>query len=227
MLLTNANASSGTFTPSQATNDWPGVPDSAGLFGPRSFSRAAEHIQGISLMLWPERLLIYTSVFTLRPKRCLEIGTFQGGSAALIVAALDDIGDGQLVCIDPEPKIGSETWARIAHRATMVAAPSPEGIAVAAGKAGGKFDWALIDGNHSYQCLINDLEGTLPVLSNGAYILFHDAYYNDVDAGLKAMFIKHSHCLTDLGMISACGNPDARNPGVTWGGIRMARYQTK
>lgn len=52
-------------------------------------------------MLPPERVLLYSTVFGVRPERCLEIGTLHGGSAVITVAALDDIGSGKLVCVDP------------------------------------------------------------------------------------------------------------------------------
>lgn len=226
MLWTTTPSAGSAFSPSTGLHDWPSIRDSAGLRGPASFAATAAAVTDLSLMLWPERLLLYTSVYTLRPRRCLEIGTYRGGSTALIVAALDDIGEGRVACVDPEPKIDAATWARIAHRATVIAAPSPEGIAAAAANGGGPFDWALIDGNHSYQCLVNDLEGTLPHLTPGACILFHDAWYGDVEAGLKDMFAKHSS-LIDFGMISTSRVPDTNNPSLTWGGIRMARYQPK
>ena len=51
-----------------------------------------------------ERLLIYTLAFTLRPLRYLEIGTFQGGSALMVSAALDSLNsDAKMVCVDPTP----------------------------------------------------------------------------------------------------------------------------
>ena len=205
-------------------NNWPA--DGAGLSGPKSFSNLGNAYNSISQMLWPERVLVYSSVFGLRPKRCLEIGTFQGGSTLLIVAALDDIGDGKLICVDPYPKVTPENWAKVSHRATMIQAMSPEALAMAEIAAGGKFDWALIDGEHDYNSLVRDLEGTLTVLDDRAYILFHDANYVGVDTGLRDMFAEHPE-LTDLGMMSTPRVPDQQTPGIFWGGIRMARFDRR
>lgn len=207
-------------------NDSNWAKDAAGLPGPASFANIGNAHNSISQMLWPERVLIYSSVFGLRPKRCLEIGTFQGGSALVIVAALDDVGEGKLICVDPFPKVTPENWAKISHRATMIQAMSPEALGLAETAAGGKFDWALIDGGHDYDSLVRDLEGTMPVLENKAYILFHDAHYIDVDKGLKDMYYKHRE-LTDLGMLSMPRVADGANPGIYWGGIRVARFDRR
>ena len=53
-----------------------------------------------ALMTVSERVVLYSLIFGLRPQRILEIGTKLGGSALVIGAALDDIGAGQLVCVD-------------------------------------------------------------------------------------------------------------------------------
>ncbi len=84
-------------------------------------------------------------------------------------------------------------------------------------------DWAFIDGGHEYEELVRDLEGTLPVLAAGAYVLFHDAHFERVERGLNDMFVKYPS-LTDLGMLATPRIEDCHNPGLYWGGIRAARY---
>ncbi len=60
-------------------------------------------------MLLPERLLLYSLIFGLRPKRYVEIGTFRGGSTVIACAAMDDVGEGKILCIEPNPEIEPET----------------------------------------------------------------------------------------------------------------------
>jgi hypothetical protein len=190
--------------------------------GPRSFPAVFNKSSWMELC---ERVLLYSMVYGVRPKRVLEIGTFLGGSALIIAAALDDIGDGVMVCVDPNPRLPQENLDRIAHRATVVAAPSPEALLRAEQVAGGKFDFALIDGDHSFEGVIRDVEGTLPVLQPNTYVLFHDAHNDPVRRGINVMLAKYPFDLQDCGMMSTLANPDANNPGVLWGGIRVLRYR--
>ena len=174
-------------------------------------------------MTMSERVLLYGLIAGLRPRRCLEIGTFQGGSALIITAALDDLGQGKLACVDPDPKVRPEHWSTIAHRATLFAAPSPDILPEAARAVGGKFDFALIDGDHRTEGVLRDIEGTLPLLEDHAYLLFHDAHNADTAAGIDQAVSNPKNGLTDAGMLSTEKTADAV-PGVFWGGLRLLRF---
>jgi hypothetical protein len=199
--------------------------DAADGPGPRRFASAVLALPESSWMLWPERVLIYSLVYGLRPRRCLEVGTFQGGSAVLIVAALDDIGDGRLVCVDPHPKVPEEVWAGLAHRAAMVAGPSPAALAEAAGVAGGGFDFALIDGAHGYAEVVADFEGALPVLADDAYLAFHDANFSEVRDGIDHVLARYPGELTDVGLLSTMRIAEPDRPDRVWGGVRVVRFR--
>lgn len=177
----------------------------------------------------PERVALYAIVYGLRPKRSLEIGTFYGGSAMIIVAALDDIGAGTLECVDPVPRVSPRRLRRIAHRATIHAVPSPEGLAAIAPAPADRFDLSLIDGDHSYHQVVGDIEGTLEVLADDAVILFHDAHYHEVAQAIDAMIEKYPAELVDCGMVSTLEAPENRvgddGRPVVWGGLRMLRYR--
>ncbi|HWF40000.1 MAG TPA: FkbM family methyltransferase [Candidatus Acidoferrales bacterium] len=174
-------------------------------------------------MTMSERVLLYGLIAGLRPRRCLEIGTFKGGSALIITAALDDLGEGKLACVDPEPKVLPEHWASIAHRATLFAAPSPAILPEAARAVGGKFDFALIDGDHTTQGVLRDIEGTLPLLGDHAYLLFHDAHNAETAEGIDRAVRNPQNGLVDAGILSTEKTPDAV-PGVFWGGLRLLRF---
>lgn len=174
-------------------------------------------------MLPPERVLLYSMVFGVRPQRCLEIGTLHGGSAMITVAALDDIGSGRLVCVDPEPQVSPEVWAGIEHRATLLQGTSPEILPEAQRTAGGPFELALIDGDHSHAGVVRDVTAVMGVLADGSHMLMHDAHYEEVRDGIDEVLRTHSGSLLDCGMLSSASTPDANADTVEWGGMRILR----
>ena len=74
-------------------------------------------------MRMPERVALYSLIFGMQPRNCLEIGTFRGGSSAIICGAMDDTGFGQLTCIDPMPKIEPALWSKISNRCRLFRRP--------------------------------------------------------------------------------------------------------
>ena len=132
--------------------------------GPTGIS-AADVVAGApALMLDPERVLLHALVRGLRPEHVLEDRNAQGGSTMIMCAALDEIGKGAIVCIDPNPVVEPQHWETVAHRATMIVGTSPDAVPQAAEMAGGAFDFVLIDGDHTTEGVRRDLEGLLPCL---------------------------------------------------------------
>jgi predicted O-methyltransferase YrrM len=175
-----------------------------------------------------ERVVLYGLVFGRRPQRCLEIGTYRGGSSLVISAALDDVGSGHLVCVDPAPAIAPEHWAQLEHHATLLKGPSPDLLPDAARAAGGPFDFVLVDGDHGCPGVIRDIEGVLPFLTDDAYLVFHDAHYHGVTAGIGDVLRRYPERLTDCGMISVEKTPEDRiedGHPVVWGGLRLLRHR--
>lgn len=173
-------------------------------------------------MTWPERVLLYGIVVGLQPRRVLEIGTHKGGSAMVIVAALDDLGAGKLICVDPQDSVAPEDWKTLAHRATKITGSSPEALSAAAEAAGGLFDFVLIDGDHLAPGVARDIDGTMSVLAPGGYMLFHDAYYTGVAEAIEAGLWRHRN-LIDCGMLSTQPTVDNTHTNILWGGLRLMR----
>jgi predicted O-methyltransferase YrrM len=179
-----------------------------------------------AMLLLPERILLYALVRGLRPRHCLEIGSHFGGSTVITVAALDDVGEGQLICIDPKPQIPAETWSTLTHRATMIVGTSPQALKEARQTAGGDFDFIFIDGDHKREPVIRDVEGVLDIAAPGAHLLFHDSHFWQVREALDACVAKYPGRLFDCGMLSAFGTGAVVTPeGITtrMGGLRMLR----
>src|SRR5262249_32610819 len=129
-------------------------------------------------MTTSERLVLYALVFGLRPRRYLEIGSFQGGSAMIVAAALEaSRNPGRMVCVDPEPRIAPEHWRRVEARATLITGASPDVLPRARSVAGGRFDFALVDGDHTHDGVRRDLDGIVEHLEDRAHLLCHDGYH--------------------------------------------------
>ena len=115
----------------------------------------------------------------------------------------------------------------------MVAGPSPTILPKAAEASSGKFDFALIDGDHSYQGALADIEGTLPLLADQAYLIFHDSHYFEVKDAINDALKKYPQELIDCGELSTLenhqedewGNSEGRQ--VIWGGLRLLRFKRK
>lgn len=177
-------------------------------------------------LLLPERLFLYALVHGLRPQRCLEIGTHFGGSTTITAAALDDVGHGVMVCVDPDPLVPSDVWTKVAHRATMIRGRSPEALAQAYTAANGAFDFIFIDGDHTRDGVTRDIEGVLHVSTPGAHLLFHDSHYWEVGEAIDACLAASPERLLDCGTLStASTTPSLSADGrtVLWGGFRMLR----
>jgi predicted O-methyltransferase YrrM len=176
-------------------------------------------------MRMPERVALYSLIFGMQPKNCLEIGTFRGGSSAIICGAMNDTGFGQLTCVDPMPKIEPELWSRICNRCRLFEGPSPDILSEVAKQINAPFDFALIDANHTYEAVRRDIVGVLPHLADQAYILFHDANYPDVKQAIDESVAACGQ-LTDCGLVSV--EPTVlydNGQSTTYAGLRLLKYQ--
>jgi predicted O-methyltransferase YrrM len=173
----------------------------------------------------PERVALYGLVFGLQPKHCLEIGTFRGGSTAIICGALDDTGCGELACVDPTPQVDPVLWARLAGRCRMFEGPSPDILPEVAREVGAAFDFAFIDGNHTHAFVKRDIAAVLPLMADDAHLLFHDANYPDVERAIDESVAEHRE-LVDCGLVSV--EPTIFRDGdteTTWAGLRLLRFR--
>jgi hypothetical protein len=177
-------------------------------------------------LLLPERLLLYALVRGLRPERSLEIGTHFGGSTTIICAALDDIGLGRLICVDPNPLVPETIWAGVGHRAVLLRGYSPDALVEAYTEAGGDFQFVFIDGDHTYDGVIRDVSGVLEVVAPGAHLLFHDSHYWEVTNAIDECLRRWPDRLRDAGTLSALSTEPIAAPDGTlsrWGGFRLLR----
>lgn len=177
-----------------------------------------------------ERLLLFSLIYTLRPRCYLEIGTLRGGSAAIVAAALDALGlPARMVLVDPKPQIEDALWEKLAPRATLVTGYSPAVLPQAALAAGAPFDFVLIDGDHSRRGTLADLAGVAPHCRSGAYLLCHDCFYSEVEQAIDEFVLTSAIPVVDFGPFTRETTAgDASNAGdpEPWGGIRLLQVRS-
>jgi predicted O-methyltransferase YrrM len=175
-----------------------------------------------------ERLLLYSLAYSLRPARYLEIGSLYGGSAMIVCAALDALDvPSRMILVDPAPRITASTWASLAHRAMLVTGASPAALAMAEAAAGAKFDFVLVDGDHRYHAVVEDLVGVLKCCCDGAYILCHDCFYHEVGTAIDDFVRVHAGRVVDFGPLTReiTFDPDSQASTLPWGGFRMLQVR--
>jgi predicted O-methyltransferase YrrM len=174
-----------------------------------------------SEMSMEERLFLYALVRGCAPRRVLEIGTSEGGSALIISAALNDNdNDGHIATVDPLPRIEFD-YALFHGRLHIVQGFSPEAISTAVRIIGGPFDFILIDGVHIHDQAKKDLEGALAFAAEHAYILLHDSFHFGVSEAIREV-VEQEPLLHDCGYV--CNRPRPVGDLATHAGFRLLRW---
>lgn len=145
-----------------------------------------------------------------RPQRVLEIGTGYGSSAVLIdkVLPVKSI----LVTLDDAPK--DRDFLDSTTKVKLLEKKSPQAIAEASEIAGGLFDFVFIDGDHTYESVSSDIRGVLDYTTPDAYLLFHDAFNENVKRAIDEV----AGDFEDYGLLT---KDVSEADGQQWGGLRL------
>ncbi len=175
-----------------------------------------------------ERFLLYSLVLGMKPDRVLEIGTHFGGTATVFCAALDDVGKGTIIGIDPNPLVPAATMEHISHRFEVLCGFSPALVQRASERAEGKFNFVLVDGDHSYEGVKRDVDGIMPHIAPGCCILFHDSHNLEIKRAIDEKAAQYDDVLTDCGELNSTVYFDqTAEPPIRWGGLRMLRFEPR
>ena len=88
-----------------------------------------------------------------------------------------------------------------------------------------KFDFALIDGNHTYDFVTRDIAGVLPLMADKSYLLFHDGHYPDVKRAIDDAVSTYPE-LSDCGLLSVEPTVlEQDGQQVTWAGLRLLKLE--
>ncbi|QZA58136.1 class I SAM-dependent methyltransferase [Candidatus Rhabdochlamydia porcellionis] len=159
-------------------------------------------------------------IYRVRPELCVEIGVFGGSSIYPTVSALKFLNHGKVIAIDPwnvfnclegykpdSPK--HQFWGRINQESvylgfmqmlknfaldsycTVMRMPSLDGVHNFDDES---IDILHIDGNHSENIALKDVQIYLPKVKKGGYIWFDDTDYPETHKAWKFLSL---HCIKD------------------------------
>lgn len=185
----------------------------------------------ISQMSCSEAQLFFALLYGLAPARVLEVGRARGGSTFVIASALRGLGRGRLVSVDPnclaEHRITPQLKERLAPWVDFIDGYAPYVLPEAEKLAEGKFNFVLIDGDHSFEACARDLAGVIPHLMPGAFLFLHDAHFGGIqeavkDALLELPLVDRGSLIRErnetLSHISYKGHPSY------YGGLRLLQF---
>ncbi len=159
------------------------APDDAIWHIPKPLLEAIDNPALMYLMPMAQRLFLWSFIYGVCPKRYLEIGTAEGGSAMIVMSAINALGfdDFQGICIDPKFDIIPEIKQTLQRQFTFFEQiNSLQVMKKAKAQVGGFFDVLLVDGDHTYDYALADIMLAIPFVQPGGYILVDDAGYYQV-----------------------------------------------
>src|SRR4030095_5689974 len=109
------------------------------------------------------------------------------------------------------PQIEPRVWERIAHRTTVIIGESPGILAQVA--AHGPFDFALVDGDHTYEGVRRDVHAVLPLVARDGHILCHDGDNDQVARALGEFTSEVGDRVVDCGLLTREGSTGPDGPG--------------
>lgn len=170
---------------------------------PESLEKGIDSSCCMTFMPPAQRLFFWSFIYAMAPKRYLEIGTAQGGSAMIVLNAIKALGDIDFkgVCVDP--KFDFKPEVRSALKSDFLFYEEFSSLAVlkkARVAVGSLFDVIFVDGDHSYDSALADMMLALPFVKPGGYILVDDAGYFQVRDAVNYM-LEHTN-LVDVGLMS-------------------------
>jgi predicted O-methyltransferase YrrM len=138
--------------------------------------------QSPSLMPLAQRLFLWCFVYSIGPKRYLEIGTDTGGSAMIVLGAIRALGldDFRGVCIDQNFRLDQAMREYLGEKFTYIESKNSPEAMIEAARLSGLFDLILVDGDHTYDHALSDIMLAIPYLERGGYILIDDAAHPQV-----------------------------------------------
>ena len=132
-----------------------------------------------------EGRVLYALVRMLKPKNVVEIGTFHGCSATHIASALVANGAGKLYAVDPAYNGGQipEPYLDRIQKRAMTHKEFAETTRLQS------IDMLFEDGAHAEQTTFEAIDMLMPIMSEGAAVVVHDACHflvgKDVSAGIQ------------------------------------------
>lgn len=178
-----------------------------------------------------EKILISNIIFMISPKLIIETGLFKGYTHKFVsnFIATNKIPDCRVVSFDlpdvvnqykkENPDCESNGISEI------VGGTLPDSLQSFLRRTSDKVDFAIIDSDHSYQGVLNDLKTIGPSLSEGGYIFCHD--YRPFDE----KYIGTSQAIDEFSIANGYDYlPLMAEAGTVWGSALLRKpeeYRTR
>lgn len=127
---------------------------------------------------------VYALARHYQPDYIVEVGTFAGGTAVGFANAINENGQGKLICVDQDsysngtfPQVVKRNLARVGFpdsKLQLCCGDSKEWLPMLAETLKEKVDIVLVDGDHTFEGAQADLRNALPLVKPGGFILVHD-----------------------------------------------------
>ncbi|MDI3470237.1 MAG: Cephalosporin hydroxylase [Pseudolabrys sp.] len=142
---------------------------------------------GVPIIQLPDDMIRYQEiVFRLKPDVIIETGIAHGGSAVFSASLLQLIGKGRVIAIDVDIRPHNRKRLEehpLKPRITLIEGSSVAPDVVAQVKSmirSGERVMVILDSNHSYAHVAEELEAYAPLVSVGSYIVATDGFMKDV-----------------------------------------------
>lgn len=169
-----------------------------------------------SLITIRSRSLLYFITHYLKPQYALEIGTYMAGSSEIVTRALRINGKGKLITIDP---FGQErvppilnTWPESLRKQIDYLPLTSMNYFIELERQKIRFDLSFIDGDHSFEYALYDLQMASRHAAPGAIIIMDNVEQTGVYWAVKT-FLSINPDWQELG--SSISNYDRLNPYTT------------
>lgn len=140
--------------------------------------------------------ILYSFITILRPNTCVELGSQEGHSGAWIAQALIDVGKGHLWCVDPfiaescglkRKPMFEKTMEDLNLNSVVTLVEEKSWDAVEKDLVPPSIDFLFIDGDHTKEGVLRDIDSYFPRLYSGSVVVFHDYH---LSPGVKAAINK-------------------------------------
>jgi len=159
-----------------------------------------------------------------KPNKIVEVGTYAGGTSIGWTKALSENGTGTLYCVDSDvyskgtyPGVTQKNLERVGASATNViyhAGDSKSILPDVAKSLTATVDIYLVDGDHTYEGALRDIQNGLPMMKKGGYILVHDV---DTTRRMNEQTPQHPHPVHEAFM------QVAKESGYPWCILKFVR----
>jgi hypothetical protein len=167
-----------------------------------------------------ERIFVYAIVRGAMPRRVLEIGCALGGSASIIAAAMEDVGSGAIVGVDPIRRL-DPSHPRYFGRFRLIEAAAPDGVEEARRLAGGAFDLVFYDGPNVCDEVGRIMSAVAPFLAPQAYVVFDNGLHYGVHEAVRRLIAADPR-FHDCGFV--CRAVQTHDPHAAYNGLRLVRF---